>query len=95
MDRRRRVVESWGTVFVAALAEGCRFRDCGHDSEPGCAVRAAAEDGRLDLVRLASWRKLRREREHQEIEHDLARKSAQEKKWRTISKEIRRFYKKR
>lgn len=46
---------------VEALAERCRFRDCGHDAEPGCAVRAALEAGELDPGRLDSFRKLARE----------------------------------
>ena len=41
---------------VDALAANCRFADCGHDSEPGCAVRAE-----LDPERIAAWRKLQRE----------------------------------
>ncbi|HEX5041964.1 MAG TPA: ribosome small subunit-dependent GTPase A [Candidatus Polarisedimenticolaceae bacterium] len=83
--------ESLDTVFedVAALAVSCRFRDCEHASEPGCAVIAAAGDGRLDPMRLESWRKLQRERHHHEIEQDLAKKSAEEKKWRTVHKELR------
>ena len=43
---------------VAELAARCRFRDCGHGSEPGCVVRQALEQGGLDPVRLESWRKL-------------------------------------
>ncbi len=46
---------------VAALADGCRFRDCRHEREPACAVSAAAHDGRLDAARLQSFRKLQRE----------------------------------
>ena len=46
---------------VDALAAGCRFRDCRHGKEPGCAVRAALETGLLDEARLASFRKLQRE----------------------------------
>lgn len=46
---------------VAATAARCRFRDCGHDGEPGCAVRDAVEQGDLDPDRLASLGKLRRE----------------------------------
>ena len=46
---------------VAELAAGCRFADCAHETEPGCAVRAAIEDGRLDPARLESYRKLERE----------------------------------
>ncbi len=43
---------------VSALAEGCWFADCRHQTEPDCAVREAVEDGRLDAKRLASWQHL-------------------------------------
>ena len=43
---------------VEALAAQCRFRDCAHDREPGCAVRAAIEAGTLDAQRFANYRKL-------------------------------------
>lgn len=46
---------------VEALARQCRFNDCAHESEPGCAVRAAITAGELDQRRLESYRKLRRE----------------------------------
>lgn len=46
---------------IAALAENCRFRDCSHRGEPGCAVEAAVETGELDAGRLASYRKLEKE----------------------------------
>jgi ribosome biogenesis GTPase len=46
---------------VETLAQGCRFSDCRHLSEPGCAVVAAAERGELDAGRLVSFRKLQRE----------------------------------
>jgi ribosome biogenesis GTPase / thiamine phosphate phosphatase len=46
---------------VALLAAGCRFRDCRHDREPGCAVRAAVDEGDLSARRLASWKKLHKE----------------------------------
>ncbi|MEV8507815.1 ribosome small subunit-dependent GTPase A [Actinoplanes sp. NPDC051475] len=46
---------------VADLAAGCRFGDCRHDGEPGCAVEAALADGKLPPRRLESWRKLHRE----------------------------------
>ena len=46
---------------VAAFAERCRFRDCTHTTEPGCAVIAAVEKGELPAERLASYRKLVRE----------------------------------
>lgn len=46
---------------IAELASACRFRDCSHEHEPGCAVIAALESGALDEGRLASYRKLQRE----------------------------------
>jgi ribosome biogenesis GTPase / thiamine phosphate phosphatase len=52
--------EGLGTVFddIERLARQCRFRDCGHDGEPGCAVRGALDDGSLDAARWAHFRKL-------------------------------------
>jgi ribosome biogenesis GTPase len=47
---------------VALVAEGCRYRDCSHTGEPGCAVRAAIEAGELAADRVASWQKLAGER---------------------------------
>jgi ribosome biogenesis GTPase len=41
----------------------CKFGNCGHTTEPGCAVQAALAEGRLDEDRLESWRKLEREQE--------------------------------
>ena len=52
---------SRGFADIDALAQQCRFADCSHGSEPGCAVRAAVEDGTLSEERLENWRKLRRE----------------------------------
>lgn len=49
---------------IHALAGECRFRDCSHNREPGCAVRAAMEAGTLDGKRYESWRKLDREMAH-------------------------------
>jgi len=46
---------------IAELAERCKFRDCGHDTEPGCAVTKAIAAGLLDESRLLAWRKLLRE----------------------------------
>ena len=48
---------------LETLAAACHFRDCRHVDEPGCAVRQAVDDGRLDAGRLASWHKLRHELE--------------------------------
>jgi ribosome biogenesis GTPase / thiamine phosphate phosphatase len=55
--------EAVATTFddIDDLAAGCRFADCRHDTEPGCAVRTAIEDGALAADRLARWRALERE----------------------------------
>ena len=55
--------EGIGAVFddIEDLATQCRFNDCAHDKEPGCAVKAALESGTLDAERVARWQKLRRE----------------------------------
>jgi ribosome biogenesis GTPase len=50
-------------VDVTEVAEGCRFRDCRHEREPGCAVREAVAAGRLDADRLESYFGLRAELE--------------------------------
>lgn len=49
---------------IEALAQTCRFRDCAHESEPGCAVTAAVAAGQLDPDRMARWDKLKREDRH-------------------------------
>jgi len=63
---------------VAELATHCRFRDCGHRTEPGCAVAAAIDDGTLDPARFVAWRKLQREVQRQLLRVD-ARARAREK----------------
>jgi len=52
--------EGLSTVFddIELLAQQCRFSDCRHDSEPGCAIRGALDEGRLDAERWAHFQKL-------------------------------------
>jgi ribosome biogenesis GTPase len=69
---------------VAALAASCRFRDCRHESEPGCAVRAAVEDGRLLPERLASLHKLQAELQHSAVARDAAARAEQNRRWKII-----------
>lgn len=57
---------------IEELAAGCRFSDCGHVDEPGCAVLEAIDEGRLDVARLDSLRRLQRELEHLERRQDVA-----------------------
>lgn len=71
---------------VLALAADCRFRDCGHDGEPGCAVRAALDDGRLDAARVAHWRALRRELAHLERQQDAHARRAHDARQRALDR---------
>ena len=52
-----------GFADVEEMALACRFTNCGHDAEPGCALRVALQEGRITEGRLASFRKLRQELE--------------------------------
>ncbi len=56
---------------VEELATRCRFGDCAHEGEPGCAVRAAVEDGTLPAERLESYRKLRGELRYLDAKQDV------------------------
>ncbi|ONH26624.1 ribosome small subunit-dependent GTPase A [Pseudofrankia asymbiotica] len=80
---------------VEELAAGCRFGDCEHRTEPGCAVLAAVDDGTMPARRLASYRRLLRENAHMAARGDARLRAEQERQWRTISKEQRRMYRER
>lgn len=58
---------------IEVLAKGCRFGDCSHSGEPGCAVTEAVADGELPSTRLASYHKLQREAEIHELRHDASK----------------------
>ena len=79
-----------GSVFVdiAALADRCRFRDCRHDTEPGCAVKAAVESGELDSERFEHYRKLDREAQAYKLRHDVRKRRQAEKVWGQLSDEV-------
>ena len=64
--------EGLGHTFpeIAELADDCRFRDCSHASEPGCAVLRAVDEGRLSADRLASYRKLEAEADYERRKSD-------------------------
>lgn len=75
---------------VAELASACRFTDCGHDSEPGCAVRAAVDERRLDPLRLSSYLKLGAELRALERREDPLKRRAERGRWKAIHKSLRR-----
>ncbi|MEU8926635.1 ribosome small subunit-dependent GTPase A [Kitasatospora sp. NPDC048545] len=74
---------------IAELAEECRFHDCGHHTEPGCAVRAALADGTLPQRRMDSYLKLQRENEWIASRSDARVAKARLQKWKTITKSMR------
>lgn len=74
---------------IDALAASCRFGDCAHDTEPGCAVLAAVDDGTLLERRLASYRKLLREAAYQERRGNARLMAEERAKWKSISKQLR------
>ena len=71
---------------IDSLAEQCRFHDCGHTNEPGCAVQAALEAGALDPHRWRNYQKLQREAAFSDRKEDRAARSAERRKWVTIAK---------
>ncbi|HYG68413.1 MAG TPA: ribosome small subunit-dependent GTPase A [Anaeromyxobacteraceae bacterium] len=77
---------------VAALAEGCRYRDCRHSGEPGCAVASAVEAGLLAPERVESLHKLAREAAAQEARRGGAAARAAKRRERELSLVVRRYY---
>ncbi|MEF1199096.1 ribosome small subunit-dependent GTPase A [Vibrio owensii] len=71
---------------VEALAENCRFSDCQHQTEPGCAVQAAIEDGTLEMRRFTNYQKLLREQAHNGA--TLAEQRAQSKQFGKMVRSI-------
>jgi ribosome biogenesis GTPase / thiamine phosphate phosphatase len=83
--------EGVGEVFedIEELARSCRFRDCTHRSEPGCAVAEAIEQGSLSAERLASFEKLRREDAYLQRKRDRSSRNSAKRRWKTIHKDQR------
>jgi ribosome biogenesis GTPase len=80
---------------IAELAVDCKFRDCKHVNEPGCAVRSAVESGSLAAERLESFHKLGREEKFVAAKQDAAVRAAETKSLKKLMKEQNRFYRNR
>ena len=80
---------------IQELAVSCKFRDCRHKNEPGCAVRAAVSSSVLDQERLENFHKLEREEEFLEAKQDSALRSQRTKDLRKLMKSVNQFYKHR
>jgi ribosome biogenesis GTPase len=78
---------------IASLAEECRYRDCSHTGEPGCAVESALGDGTLAPERWESYRKLRGEAQRHEALADPLLAQERKRKWKRLHKAARDIYK--
>ncbi|MEU2257391.1 ribosome small subunit-dependent GTPase A [Nocardia xishanensis] len=80
---------------IESLAATCRFDDCSHETEPGCAVRDAMETGALSQRRFDSYRKLAKENAWMAARVDKRLQAERDRAWRGIRKEQRRMYRER
>ncbi len=92
--------EAVGAAFpeIEEAAQGCRFRDCRHENEPGCAVLQDVETGVLDPARLASFLRLRREAENLDMRREESRRHevrARERSFGRMVREVMRYKKDR
>jgi ribosome biogenesis GTPase len=74
---------------VEELAAACRFSDCSHHLEPGCAVRAALENGDLPMRRYESWRKLHRELDWQDRRRQARQQAEARVQWKRRQAAVR------
>jgi ribosome biogenesis GTPase len=74
---------------VEELAAACRFSDCSHNTEPGCAVKEALVSGELSVERHASWLKLQRELRAIEIRHNARLRREERKRWHQLTRDAR------
>jgi ribosome biogenesis GTPase len=83
--------EALAEVFldIEELALRCKFTDCRHETEPGCAVIAALDGGDLDSDRFASYRKLQRELRAIEVKADVRLQIEERRKWKVIHKSVK------
>jgi ribosome biogenesis GTPase / thiamine phosphate phosphatase len=80
---------------IEELARECRFRDCRHENEPGCAVRAGLEAGTLDRARLESRTKLEREQEYLRRKMDPEARREEQHRVKVLMRGVRRKYRQR
>lgn len=80
---------------IAELTLECKFSDCKHKNEPGCAVRKAIKSGELDEERFRSYQKMKREIKYFEFRKDHLASIQEKKKWKKIHKQAKELYKMR
>ena len=74
---------------IEKLALNCKFTDCQHETEPGCAVLTALEEGSLDIDRFENFRKLQKEAAYLERKQNQRAALEEKKRWKKISQEVR------
>jgi len=77
---------------IEEIAAACRFRDCTHDNEPGCAVRRALAEGELEPRRFWRYLELREEAEANRMRRDVRHRSNSKRRFKDISLEVRRMH---
>jgi len=80
---------------IESLAAQCRFSDCNHTTEPGCAVQAAIKAGALEDWRLANWRKLQREQEFLRRKIDPEARHDERQRVKVLMRGVRQMYRDR
>jgi len=75
---------------IKALAQGCRFRDCSHQNEPGCRVQAAVLQNELDARRLANYFKIRNEAHYIELKKTHSASWVEKERWKKVAKAVRK-----
>ncbi len=80
--------ESFPEAFddIEALALNCRFSDCQHQNEPGCAIQAALAAGTIDAARYQSYEKLQKELQHVARKQDVNAQITERKRWKKLSR---------
>ena len=76
-------------IDIEEIAKNCRFTDCSHEGEPGCAVVKALEEGVLDQDRFENYLKMKRELLYIERKQDAGAAVAERTKWKKIHKMVR------
>lgn len=86
--------ESADSAFpdVETLAGGCRFRDCAHEEEPDCAVRAALASGELDPRRFRNYQKMKRELTYLALRQNETAARIEKMRWKQIHKQLKQRY---
>jgi ribosome biogenesis GTPase len=77
---------------IHELGLGCRFKDCQHESEPGCKVKESVDAGALDEARYNNYLKMKRELHHLAVKMDKGAAAQERAKWKGIVKDVKHYY---